>query len=202
MNNTQTSQELNMLCLGSPIEAKLLEQLKIIERPDVADIHWVQPRNLFISHQDFFKMKPNYDLKKMLAIIRTDILHKYFPMILKPRKVSFMWNSTMPKSLDWNLAVSSIKDTRLDLHEMRMMINKEMETVLKDACLSFQSIKFDPSIRLARIPQSAKNDPRLKELELIKMPLTDENIIINKLMLVKVTKDEFGLNYEYIDVPE
>ena len=48
----------------------------------------------------------------------------------------------------------------------------------------------------------AKGNPQLKELELIKMPLKDENIILGKLMLVKVTKDDFGLNYEYIDVPE
>ncbi len=200
--NTPTSQELSMLCLGSPIEAAMLEQLKAIEKPDIADIQWVQPRNFFIAHQDFFKMKPNYDLKKMMSAIQTEILHKYFPMILKPRNVSFKWNSSMPKSLEWNLAVSSIKDTRLDLHEMRMLINKDMESILKDACSSFQSIKFDPNIRLAHIPKTAKDDPRLKELELIKMPLTDENIIISKLMLVKVTKDEFGLNYEYINIEE
>ncbi len=202
MSNTKVSQDLSMLCLGSPIEPALLEKLKLIERPDIANVQWVQPRNFFISHQDFFKMKPNYDLKKTIALIQTEILHKYFPMILKPRNVSFMWNSSMPKSLEWNIAVSSIKDTRFDLHDMRMQINKGMETVLKDACSSFQSIKFDPSIRLANLPKSVKDDPRLKELELIKMPLTDENIIINKLMLVKVTKDEFGLNYEYISIDE
>ncbi len=202
MNNTQVSQDLNMLCLGSPIPPALLEQLKAIDKPDIPDVQWVQPRNLFISHQDFFRMKPNYDIKKLLGSIQTEILHKYFPMILMPRELSLIRNSGIPKSLEWNLAVSSIKDTRLDLHTMRMMINKDMESVLKDACLSFQSIKFDPSIKVARIAKSAKDDPRLKDLELIKIPSMNENIVINKLMLIKVTKDDFGLNYEYITIDE
>lgn len=201
-NNTQTTKDVSMLCLGSPIEPQLLERLKEIERPEMADVHWLQPRNLFISHQDFFRMKPDYDMKKLLSIVKTDILHKYFPMILKPSSLSIMCNSSVPKSLDWTLAVSSIKDTRLPLHDMRTLVNKEMESILKEACLSLQSIKFDPSIRLARIASVAKSNPKLKDLELIKMPLKDENIILSKLMLIKVTKDDFGLNYEYIDVPE
>lgn len=202
MTNTETTKEISMMCLGSPIEFRLLDKLRYLEHPDVPDVHWLQPRNLFIAHQDFFKMKPDLDLKKFLSILKTEILHKYFPMILKPGDLSITYNSRIPKSLDWHLGVSSLKDTRLPLNSMKAMIDKEMEALLKEVCLSLQSIRFAPSIRLARIASSAKNDPKLKELELIKMPLTDENIIIAKLMLIKVTKDEFGLNYEYIDVPE
>ncbi len=191
-----------MLCLGSPIEPKLLDLLKHIDRPDVGDLQWVQPRNLFISYQDFFRMKPNYDLKELIGVLRFKILHKYLPIILKPRPVGFTFNSAVANGLAWPLAVSSVKDTRLDLHTMRNDLNKDLEAILKEACYSLQSIKFDPMIRLARIPSTSKGDPQLKSLELIKMPYKDENIIVDKLMLVKVTKDEFGLNYEYINIPE
>lgn len=199
--NKAVNPNLVMMCIGAPIPAEVLEILKQIERPEMGKVQWTDPKNWFINFHNFFKMRPDLDLLPLKQALRKELFLKYFPMTLKIKEVMLLPSNQVPKTLECKFEIASIKDLRMEVSKVHDVMKVDMRETVKEACFSLQSIECEPSLILARIPESEKGNPDLIKLRDIKIPNLGK-FYLDRILIVKVSKDEKGLNYEYIEVQE
>lgn len=197
---TATGTSTVMLCIGAPLPKKVINALGHLDRPNLGDIRWTDSRQWFISFQNFFKMRPDLNMEKFKQLVKNEIFYKYFPLIIEPKDMILSPSVQLPKTLEWKFNIVCAKDQRLDLSKMLNGMKHDMRETVKTACYSYQSIECDPSLVLARIPESEKNNRSLINLRDIK-PFR-ERFYLNEMSIIKVTKDEKGLNYEAIEIKE
>lgn len=189
-----------MMCIGAPIPEEVLAEIKKIDKPQLGDIKWTDSKHWFISFQNYFKMRPDLDLDKFKQLVKNNIFYKYFPLIVEPKDMVLSPSVQLPKTLEWKLNIACAKDKRLDLNKMLEAMKVDMRETVKEACFSYQSIECEPSLVLARIPESEKGNPLLADLRDLK-PYRDK-FYLNQMLITKVTKDDKGLSYEFIEIKE
>lgn len=197
---TATNTSTVMMCIGAPLPKKIIDQLEKLDRPNLGDVRWTDSKQWFISFQNFFKMRPDLDIEKFKQLIKNEIFYKYFPLIIEPKDMILSPSVQLPKTLEWKFNIVCAKDQRLDVNKMLASMKVDMREAVKNACYSYQSIECDPSLVLARIPDSEKNNRSLINLRDIK-PFRDR-FYLNEMSIIKVTKNEKGLNYEYLEIKE
>ncbi len=199
--NKPANPNLVMMCIGSPISEEILEVLKQIEKPEVGKVQWTDPKNWFINYHNFFKMRPDLDLLPLKQSLRKELLLKYFPLTIKIKEIVLLPNNQVAKTLECKFEIASMRGMRMEVSKVHEAMKVDMRETVKEACFSLQSIECEPSLILARIPESEKANPALISLCDIKIPNLGK-FYLDKLFIVKASKSENGLNYEYIEVKE
>lgn len=200
----QATENKTVMCLGAPILPNVMAEIKKMPRPQIGDLRWNDPRNWFINFQSFFQIRSGIDILKLKAAVTDKIFYKYFPILLQPREVVLSPNTSKPRSLELKLDIMSLKDPRANVKELMVELQEDLREVLKETSQSYQSIECDPSLILARIPKEMHADPVMMEklLKLRNLKPYTEKFYLETAYLVRVTKDDFGLEYEYTEIKE
>ena len=201
MNKAAPNPHLVMMCIGAPMPQEVLELFKSIEKPEMGKVQWTDPKNWFINFHDFFKMRNDLDMEHFKKSLKKEIFLKYFPLIIELKEILLLPSNQSAKTLECKFDIACIKDPRFDVPRTHEVMKLEMKETIKEACSSVQSIKCDPSLILARIPESEKTNPGLVNLRDLKVPFIHK-FYLDKMLIVKAFKDERGLNYEYIEIKE
>ncbi len=185
----------NVICLASPLPKQILAQFNERNRPECPQLKWTAKRNLFISYQDFFRARKDIDIPKILKDLRSQILGKFFPLTIDPIELGLTPSGSTPKILEWRLGVRNIQASNRNVHEARKEMTDKVREVLKTGCLYYQSIEVDPSVILGRFTDQTPSQSDLTSLLEYQVPT--DRFILDELMIVEATKDEFGTKYTY-----
>lgn len=200
----QAADDKTVMCIGAPMPDEILSTIKSIKRPQIGDLRWNDPRNWFINFQTFYRARPNLDTKALRDNLKTNILFPYFPMLLQPRDIVLAPSPSKPRSLEFKFDIIKMKDAREDIVKQRELFTQAMQTCLQDTCYTKQTIECDPGLIWARIPEPMLANEA--ELDLVRdLRLAEyerKQFYIEKLYIVLVTRDEFGLQYDYTVVEE
>lgn len=202
MAQTQTTTEQQtVICVGATIPSTFLEILKSIERPAIEGVKWVEPENLFVAFQNFYKKRPGLDNRTLTPTLRDKIYYEFFPMMLRSRGLEFAPSASKPNSLKLNFDIASSKDTRMNVTTQMERMTESMRNVLKNTSVSVQSFECDPKLTIAHISPKALSNPALQEIVNIELPeAIRETFYLDKLCLVEVNKTEAGLIYDFFAV--
>ncbi|MDD9898107.1 MAG: hypothetical protein OXU45_03810 [Candidatus Melainabacteria bacterium] len=200
----QEQEDKTVMCVGAPMPPDILETIKGIKRAQVGDLRWNDPRNWFINFQTFYRSRPNLDIRALKDNIKANILFPYFPLLLQPRDIELAPTASKPRSLEFKYDIIKMKDAREDIVTQREEFTKTMQACLQETCYTKQTIECDPSLIWARIPQEMhKNSAEMEALKELRVSEYErKQFYIEKLYIVMVTRDEFGLQYDYTIVEE
>jgi len=192
--STNATKVNNMICIGSPLPADFIKAIMQVPHLDFADIKWVEEANVFVSFQNFFKIKPETNLQTLKDQIRLNIYYKYFPITMQSKGLTLLPSTFKPRTLEWELEMVCLKDTKNDVTTYKERMTNDMKDILKTAFYGVQTAECNPSIILARTPESVHKFD-LNPLREFKMPR--ERFYLEKLFIATVSKDETGLKYKF-----
>lgn len=190
--------ENSLICLGSRIPKEFIDKIATKERPRLDNIRWTEMRHLFVSYQRFYKPRQDLDLGDFLAELREKILYKFFPILVEPRELSLYYLNNKPVSCEWNMEYKVIKDPTNNLNQAKKELSHSLRLVLKDSYHRFQSTEASPHINMARIQRPEEFDPDHKQAFSYDLPL--DRFYLENLVVVEISKDEFGLKYTFHNV--
>lgn len=185
----------SMICLASSLDKGFLEKLEAQEKPDI-NIKWTQARNNFVAFQSYFKVKKNMPLEEIIEPIK-EVFENYFPIEVEPSAVDFFPDMRKPQSLNMDLKVMYFKDKALDMHKMSAGFQDAMRNSIAHANAFSKSMETNPRLVIGRVPKEEQTPDNEKIKPGLDLPLIRERFYLTDLMLVEVTKDEFGIAYNY-----
>ncbi|MDA1021233.1 MAG: hypothetical protein O2962_06780 [Cyanobacteria bacterium] len=199
MASNNSDEDKTVMCLGAPLPKEIFEEIKKILRPQIGDIRWNDPRNWFINFQSFFKARPELDLKKLKNALTEKIYYPYYPILLQPRDLVLSPSNAKPRTLEWKFDILKLKDPKAKIQDQIAGLTNAMQEILKECSYSHQTMECNPSLIWARIPESMHQQPKqMKALEeLVHTNMEKKQFYLEKLYMVMVTRDEFGLQYDY-----
>lgn len=190
--------ENSLICLGSRIPKEFLDMIASKSRPRIDNIRWTEIRNLFVSYQRFYKPKQGLDLEDFTAQLREKILYKFFPVLVEPKELTLFYLNDKPVTCEWNMEYKVIKDPTNNLIQAKKDLSNNMRMVLKDSYHRFQSTEAMPHVNMARIQRPEEFDPDDKQS--VEYDLPKERFYLENLVVVEISKDEFGLKYTFHSV--
>ena len=198
IKESQKLTENSLICLGAKIPSSYLERISKAPRPHLDNIRWTDIRNLFVSFQRFYKPKPGLDLRDLIIKLREKILYKFFPVLVEPQEVALYFIDNKPVSCEWNLEYKIIKDPTANIIQAKKDLSMDLKNVLKDTYQIYQTTEVKPHISMARIQKPEEFDP--DEAKNLFFDLPQDRFYLEHLVVAEISKDEFGLKYNFHNV--
>ncbi len=185
----------SVICIASSLDKDYLAKLDAQEKPDL-NIKWTPARNNFVAFQSYFKVKKPTPVEDIVNPIKS-VYESFFPMELEPIELVFFPDMRKPQSLNLDLKVMYFKEKTMEVTKMLAEFQAAMRESVADINAFYKSMETRPRLHIAKVPKEEQIPDNANIRPALDIPLIKERFYLTDLMLVEVTKDEFGIVYNY-----